>query len=164
MASGEWPFKAAAFRCKDAKPPSDVLGLASDYFVVSERLRKYLETESPGALEFLPARLLDVNGRDTKLKYWVVNWVRVLDIMDKKASLNRDENGRVFVEVPLIDMALAPPDGVLGLLGGFEVVRLIRSDLMKKIKAEGFTGFQFIEGYHKGEVTFVKPRYRRKKK
>jgi hypothetical protein len=137
----EWPKSPPVFTYE--KPPrtvfEDLLWPVRDFFLVSTRLRQFLEVEAPGAAEYLPIRLEGPRCEEAP-DYWAMNFLRVFDCLDEDESMNTDETGRRFVEVPVIDPSRAPPDGVLGLLGGFTVSRIMRADLKKKYDKAGFLG------------------------
>lgn len=57
--------------------------------------------------------------------------------------------------MPIIDPSRIPPDGVLGLLGEYEVVRLIRNDLRLKLIRAGFTGLEYFRIAHSNGTDFL---------
>jgi hypothetical protein len=133
-----------------ADPPpafEDVPWAAGCFLLVSSRLRAFLEAEAPGAAQYLPV-VIEGPGAEGAGPYFAVNWLRTLPCLDEAASMNVDPTGRRYVEVPVIDPRRAPADAVIGPLGGYTVVTLVRDDLRKKLKAAGFTGPQFYKIAH----------------
>lgn len=139
-AKAVWQSPPPVFRILNKfKVVEDLLLAVEDYYLVSPRLREFLEKEAPGAAEFLPIRI-EGPGSDRLPPYWAINFMRVFSCLDEDESINTDETGRRFVEVPVIDPSKVPPDGVLGLLGGFQVLRLMRHDLKRKYEEQKFLG------------------------
>jgi hypothetical protein len=162
-----WPEPPPVFTYE--KPPrtvfEDLLWPIDDFYIVSSRLREFLEREAPGAAEYLPVTIEGPRCEEAPA-YWIMNFIRVFDCLEEEESMNTDETGRRFIEVPVIDPARVPPDGVLGLLGGFTVARIMRADLKKKYDAAGFLGgFRHpIASIDRPEsITWVKPVYKRTK-
>jgi hypothetical protein len=143
MGPGEWPSPPPVFVYTSVKCFEDIpWPRRVSIFIVSDRLRALLEAEAPGAAEYLPVHLQGPRSRELPGPYWVMNWVRLLDCLDEEASMDEDEKGR-FVQVPVIDPSRIPPDATLGLLKGYEVVKLIRDDLRIKIEKAGLTGLKY---------------------
>lgn len=141
------------------KTIEDVLSPVEDYYLVSPRLREFLEKHAPGAAEFLPIRI-EGPGSERRPQYWAINFLRVLNCLDEDESINTDACGGKFVEVPVIDPSRVPPDGVLGLLGGFQVLRLMRHDLKRKYEEQKFLGgfFSKVASIDRPEsINFVMP-------
>ncbi|MBL8875872.1 MAG: hypothetical protein JNM86_08770 [Phycisphaerae bacterium] len=111
---------------------------------MSPRLRSFLEKEAPGAAEYLPVRI-EGPGSEKLPPYWAMNFLKVFNCLDEDESINTDERGGKFVEVPVIDPSRVPSDGVLGLLGGFQVLRLMRADLKRKYEEQKFLGGFFMK-------------------
>ncbi|MCW5765346.1 MAG: hypothetical protein KIT68_05165 [Phycisphaeraceae bacterium] len=124
-----------------------------DIYVASTPLRKFLEQEAPGACEFLPIRIQGPGIESVPHRFWAINWIRVFDCLDPR-SMEQTEDGPKVV-VPIIDPSRIPPDGVLGLLGEYEVVRLIRNDLRLKLIRAGFTGLDFYHIAHSNGTDFL---------
>lgn len=140
--NGQWPDPPPVFtythmpRVEDMPWPLDYM------YICSQRLREFLEFEAPDAVQYMPIRFEGPDCNKIPGPYWAMNFIKVFDCLDEEASMNTDENG-TFVEVPVIDPSRIPPDGVLGLLKGYEVTCLIRNDLRLKMKKAGFVGPQF---------------------
>jgi hypothetical protein len=117
----------------------------SSPWIVSGRFKSFLEQEAPDAVEFFPVTIKGPRENEQPDNYWVMNFIRVFDCMDKKASTIRDEKGNPFLTDPVIDPSRIPQYEVLGLLGDHTVTKLIRNDLRQKIKKAGFTGIQFFK-------------------
>lgn len=145
MASGEWSVAKARFTYSQVAEFEDiprVVGYGC-MLLCSDRLRAFFEAEAPGAAEYLPIRIDGPRSREMPGPYWAVNMLRLFDCLDEKESMDVDENGKRFVQIPVVDISRVPSDGVLGLLKGYQVVRLIRNDLRLKFQKAGFTGAWF---------------------
>lgn len=135
-----WPKSPPIFTLLNKfKITEDLLWPTEDYYLVSLRLREFLEKHAPDAAEYLPIRI-EGPGSERLPPYWAMNFLKVFNCMDEDESINTDERGGRFVEVPVIDPSRVPPDGVLGLLGGFQVMRLMRADLKRKYEEQKFLG------------------------
>ncbi|MCB9844665.1 MAG: hypothetical protein H6811_01580 [Phycisphaeraceae bacterium] len=156
--AGEWPDPPPLFTYEDAVMFPDLATDLTYMYVISSRLRSFLEAEAPGAAEYLPVRFEGPRSEEIPEPYWAMNWLRVLDCMDEDACTNIDEDGKPFIVVPVIDPAKAPEDGVLGLLGGYTVMKLIRNDLRLKMQKAGFTGIWFMRLSHSRDP--FSPQYR----
>lgn len=121
--------------------------------IVSERLRLFLLKEAPGAAQFMPITLEGPRSSEIPFPYWIINWTKVFDCLDPQ-SFNVDDAGIRYVEVPIIDASRIPDDGVLGVLGEFEVVSLVRNDLRLKMIKAGFTGLEFFRIAHSDGTDF----------
>jgi hypothetical protein len=143
---GEWPDPPPSLENRSSKQVfwgEDMVNTVDDLWVVSSRLRAFLEEHAPGVAEYLPVQLRGP-GTQGKGPYWVMNSVRLLDCLDEDASMNVDRTGRRYVEVPVIDPGRLGPDDVLGNVKGYEVKWIMRSDLKLKIKKAGLTGYSFF--------------------
>lgn len=139
-----WPTPAPVFRLVNkVKTIEDLLWPIGDYYLVSPRLREFLEKHAPGAAEYLPVRI-EGPGSERLPPYSAMNFLRVFRCMDEDESINIDASGGMYVEVPVIDPSLVPADGVLGLLGGFQVLRLMRYDLKRMYEEQKFLGGFFM--------------------
>ncbi len=156
------------FSCETATSLFDCLQIVvNSSLTVSDRLRSFFETEAPGAAEYLPIRIEGPGSERASSRYWIMNWLKVFDCLDEEASINTDDTGRRYVEVPVIDPRRIPPDGVLGVLKGFEVVQLVRNDLRLKLIKAGFTGLWFTKIAHvtvSESINFEKVDWSKKRK
>lgn len=163
VASKQWPLATPLFGYSELPVQFTDMPRSGDFYIASARLREFFEAEAPGAAQYLPIRIDGPGSASIPGPYWAMNFVRVFDCLDEELSMNTDENGDRFVEVPVIDPRRIPDDGVLGLLGGYQVIRLIRNDLRLKIKKAGFTGLDFFGIAHSTtpeDVTWEKPDHR----
>ena len=108
--------------------------------IVSARLREFFEREAPQQLTFYPVRVHGP-GSDRLPAYYVVRFDCAWDCLHPYAW-DEDSNGR-FVAFPLLARNSIPVDSVIGCVKHFGVLRLMRSDLKRKLLKEGFTGFDF---------------------
>ncbi|MBL8991380.1 MAG: hypothetical protein JNJ48_07350 [Phycisphaerae bacterium] len=154
LRAGEWPSPAPLF-VYDQRPPvfEDFPVPNSDICVASDPLRAFLEREAPGACEFLPIRIQGPGIESVPHRFWAINWIRVFDCLDPRSMEQTEDGPRVAV--PVIDPSQIPLDGVLGLLGGYQVVRLIRNDLRLKLIRAGFTGLDYYSIAHRDGTDFL---------
>lgn len=145
MKSGEWSVDQARFAYSHVADFEDIPRVVGypGIMIVSDRLRKFFETEAPGAAEYLPVRIEGPRACEMPGPYWAVNKLSLFDCLDEEESMDVDENGDRFVQVPVVDVSRVPSDGVFGLLKGYEVMSLIRNDLRLKFQKAGFTGAWF---------------------
>jgi hypothetical protein len=143
MAKGEWPSPPPLFCYDSVKQFVDLPGCLR-LTIVSGRLRTLLEQLAPGSAEFLPVRLKGPRSDELPDTYWGVNWLRVIDCLHAE-SFNIDEQGKRYVEVPVIDPSKIPADFVLGVLEHFRVQVLVRNDLRLALKKAGVRGTQFYK-------------------
>lgn len=145
MKPGEWCAEHARFTYRHVDQFEDIPSVFGYgcVMLVSDRLRRFLEIEAPDAAEYLPVQIDGPRADEMPGPYWAVNMLRLFDCLDEEESMDVDEDGKRFVQVPVVDVSRVPPDGVFGLLKGFQIVRLIRNDLRLKFKKAGFTGAWF---------------------
>lgn len=155
IAKETWPSPPPVFTYKVAEIFEDMPWPCFSVEIVSDRLRLFLEEHAPGAAEYHPVRFQGPRSEHIPGPYWCMNWLRRFDCLDEDMSMDEDEDGRRFVQVPVIDPTRIPDDGVLGLLGGYEVYKLIRNDLKLKIQKAGFLGPQFYRIAHNNGVGLV---------
>ncbi len=127
--------------------------------LASEALKQFLEREAPDTAQFLPVRMEGPNVDEAHRNYWVINWLKSVDCLDKARSLNEyppEDGGGVFKEWTVIDPSRIPADFVVGRLnmglGGDTMSRvLIRDDLMHRIIKARFKGPQFTAVWHSND-------------
>lgn len=167
MKKSEWPTPPPVFRYDEVLKGFDDMPRFGDFYIASDRLRAFFESEAPGAAEYWPVQFDGPRSEEIPGRYWAMNFVRVFDCLDEEASMNTDEDGRRYVEVPVIDPRRIPADGVLGLLSGYQIERLVRGDLKVKMKKLGITGAEFFGIAHNtnpSEITWEKPVHKLKSK
>jgi len=145
MTRSQWPSPPPVWTYDKVKTFEDMPWGIRDFHIVSDRLRAFLEVEAPGAAQYMPIALRGPRQKEIPCSYWAMNFVRVFDCLDEEHSMNVDDTGRRYVEFPVIDPRRIPEDGVLGLLKEYEVDRIIRDDLRRKIIKEKFVGPQFYQ-------------------
>ena len=130
----------------------DFVANTSGVLIVSARARAVLEAEEVKGeeqVEYLPFTLKDKRGRPTKGEYFIANILRTVACMDRDKS--------DFTQSPVTKTKLLgvdnltvvptkiPKDLKLFRLGEYPRVIVIRSDLVKRIKAEKLTGLTVRE-------------------
>jgi len=148
----EWPSPPPVFTYQKVNVFEDMPWPNHSFYIASSRLRVFLESEAPGAAQYLPVRFAGPRSTTIPQKYWAMNWLRVFDCLDE-ASYNEDKNGK-FVEVPIIDRTRIPEDAVLGIVKGYQFEVIIRNDLRLKIEKAGLLGPQFYRIAHRDGTDF----------
>lgn len=132
----------------------------------SDRLKVFLEREAGDQFQFLPTELVGPGSKSASGTYWVCHFLHVVDCLDE-VSFNINEEGKRFVEVPVIDSRRVPAEVQACMVKHFEVVRIIRRELRLKLQKEGFTRLSFSrvrDIVEPGAVDFVKPDHTGSKK
>lgn len=116
--------------------------------LVSDRLRLLLERCVPNHAEFLPV-VVTYNGEPLKVqRYWVVNWLFMVDCLDWSKSMWYQPKGtatkaeRVVVNA-VIDFSKIDSNVKICRIFGAESRVLISSDIRNLIEEAGITGCQF---------------------
>jgi hypothetical protein len=129
----------------------DFVDNISGVLIISARARTMLEAEGVEGkeVEYLPFTLKDKRGRPTKGEYFVANLLRKVACMDRdKSEFTQDpvsKSGVLGVSNLTVVATKVPKDVKLFRLGEFPRVIVIRSDLVKRIKAEKLTGLRFLD-------------------
>lgn len=118
-------------------------------FIISERFRQFLQEQEPGAVQYVPIRMLwKSNRKPIGAAYWLANWLRVCDCLDRRWF---DPNDVSLPDGGPIRPRVIEPSRVSGRICRvkyFEVITLVRRDLRDEIRRRGFTGPQFYEMWH----------------
>ncbi|HYO52713.1 imm11 family protein, partial [Archangium sp.] len=118
-----------------------------DWLVVSERVRKILETE-PIEVEWLPIRLFDQKKREVQASYALAHIIGTVDCIDlARSDFDRSAAWpeEIFILRRLVlDMARIPKHAILFRLKEKSRTLIIRSDLVEKFHAAGVTGFSLL--------------------
>lgn len=118
------------------------------WLVVTERVKAILGTE-PITSEVFPLGIRDRKGKLVQRSYFLVNVLGTVDCLD----LNRSEYERsafkpeevhTFERI-VLDPARIPPDQTLFRLKERPTVKIIRSDLIARLREAGVTGFDLLE-------------------
>lgn len=142
LKSREWPSPAPIYTYTKCRRIEDMPMTSASIDIVSDRLREIWEREAPGAVQFWPVRVEPVGCEPVTGQYWAVNWLAVVDCLAPE-SFDEDERGR-FVQFCIVDRKRIPSDVKIGVVRGYEVQRFIRSDLKRKMIAEGIIGPQYL--------------------
>jgi hypothetical protein len=145
-----WPGDASAKMSK--KFPKDT-GLADSVYcphiVVSERVKRLLESEQARPVELLPLQILNHNDKVVATDYFVVNPLEIVDCIDLAASEGKEnplDPGTLYGVARLV----LREDAVPRTLSVFRIkhwtnVILIRRELAERMKEAGLTGLNFAE-------------------
>lgn len=127
---------------------NDLVANSLGYLVVSERARGVLDAEvSPGAVEYLPARIFDHKARPVPARYFVANVIEHVDALDRagtKAEDNPLQPGELeFPERIAADPSRIPPDRRLFRLVGLPRTIVAHTALFEAFQRAGLTGVDF---------------------
>lgn len=151
------PAKAPRLKIAPPLPRVEDMPWCGTAYVVSKRLRQFLETEAPGHAQFFEAEVTGpkklIQTLDPALPYYIVNWLHIVDCIDlKKSEYDVDEEPGEDPDYTFYRMALNPakvPRNVhIFRLERDCTTTVIDSRLAEKIKKAGFIGPQFhkVEG------------------
>lgn len=121
-------------------------------FVVSDRLRKFLQKEAKGHAQFFEAELTGKKSvlalAEEKGPFFVVNWLKMVDCIDlKKSEYDLDEDEGEEPDYTFYTIKLAPkkvPAAALIFRLKHECTStVIDEELAKKMQKAGFVGPQF---------------------
>lgn len=121
---------------------------ALSWLVVTERVKSIFEKE-PITSEVFPLGIRNRKGKPVERPYFLVNVLGTVDCLD----LNRSEYERsafkpeevhTFERI-VLDPARIPPDQTLFRLKECPSVKIIRSDLVARLREAGVTGFDLLE-------------------
>ncbi len=88
---GDACFRMRADRPK-AKKLADNIDNLDSMVVVSDRLKRFVESKSPPMTEFLPVSIIDHKNKMARSDYYIVNPCMVQDCIDVKASADLEWN------------------------------------------------------------------------
>lgn len=130
---------------------ADFVDNTSGVLIASSTARAVLESEGvkDAEAEYLPFTLKDKRGRPTRSEFFVVNLLRKVACMDQDKSdfTQSPVNKTKILGVSSLTVVSSkiPKDVKLFRLGEHPRVIVIRSNLVKRIKAEKLTGLSFRE-------------------
>jgi hypothetical protein len=143
----EFPSDAAFHMHPDY--PNDLLlvdnALNSDHLrIVSPRLRDFLKKQKLTKVEYLPVSIIDHRRRVASKDYSIVHALDPVDCIDRAQSDFKESRlvpGRISrIKKLVLDESRIPAGRPLFGLKDFGLIALVRSDLAKKLDAEGFSG------------------------
>lgn len=130
------------------KVATDYLNNTLGYFMISQRFRKMLEDSSTAEIEYLPIKLIDQKGRDTKKEYYIANVIGTIEcIDDARTEGTRDPMrpetyqfaSRIYLdESKLEDLSVFRPASIPERI-------VFRRDLAESCAQLGLTGMKFYE-------------------
>jgi len=127
----------------------DVLVNGNMLLVISERLKEFLREENLKNNEFIPVRIFNHKGRETKEHYYILHQTELQDCIDLSKSqvkinnINPEFISRVMNLV--IDESRIDPDVLLFRMKRHPTIPLFRRDLAERIQSAGFIGISFHE-------------------
>ena len=117
--------------------------------VASARLKSFLESRSPGHVEYLPVAIIDHRGKPVKSEYFIIHPVDPVDCLDLEkceptwSAIDKTKIKRLKRLV--IDETKVGRDRGLFKPQSFYNIILTRRDLAEALDREGFTGLRWIE-------------------
>lgn len=113
--------------------------------VASERLKAFFEHKAPRCAQFLPFVLACSDGTPSPYKYYIINWLCVIDCCDPHFSdTTKNADGTLEFDDIVVDASRIPPDATVCRAKGTPHI-IIRDDLKQMIEHIGFTGCQFYK-------------------
>jgi hypothetical protein len=140
----------ALFRMDDDMPNNlkvcDFLYNGGDHLLVSENVKRFLESEKVGYLEFLQIALLNHRGREVKGSFYVINLLKQIDCIDLEKTQfewnSLDDEEIEDVENLTIDEKKIPADVKLFRMKYLNPFAIVHRDLADKMRQAGFDYFK----------------------
>lgn len=152
-------WQEVTVKCRKTTVFADAPFSLDSNFFVSDRLREFLEAEAPGHAQYLPVRMEGPGVGEAQRRYWVVNWLHLLDCLEGPTSAEIRASG-TGLRMVVIDAERIPPNVLVGRLKDRRVTTIVRSDLVRKIKKAKFTGPQFYDVWMKTDEGAPDPHWR----
>jgi hypothetical protein len=134
----------------DPGPPRFNFGFAiNGWPIASAAMRTFLDTNAPGAVQFLPFRLEVERPRRDLEGYCVCQFLEFVDCLDKRRTHSADswettnEFGDFELRTPIVFATANIGDQRLFRVAGYSVCILMREDLRQSMEHAGFTGHNF---------------------
>ncbi|HEX2837023.1 MAG TPA: DUF1629 domain-containing protein [Phycisphaerales bacterium] len=110
--------------------------------VVSDRLRRLIETHAPNNAQFLPVRILYAGQPfDAGQPYWVANWLNIADGRKVQKQVDNSDMGHYFDNLILFDCA--DPAVHIFRWRDNPTVEFMSQDLRQILTSAGVTGIQY---------------------
>lgn len=112
--------------------------------LASDNFRAFLVLHCPNCFKFWPVEVVDGRDppRDKSRRYWAIEWVQKYRCLHKNAFIKGDD-GKPDPMYPIIDHAKLSDSALMGAVEEWPEYQIIRSDLVKKLKAAGIKGPTF---------------------
>lgn len=145
-----WPSDLAA-RFSDNRPEgmklTDWVSSAFGWLLISGRFKQLIEEAGAPDTEYLPIKLKNHKGRLASADYWIVNFLRLGDAVDRERSafeVDAAEDDRIFRFDRLVLLDEFEARGpVIFRLKEQPVLIMVREDLVTRIQVAGLTGLRF---------------------
>lgn len=119
----------------------------AEWHIHSGRLKSLVQAAG-AAVQYLPFRLCSSVGREEISNYWVANYLRLIDCLDRERTTLYTPT---WVPLELGDFAVdhavlslrAIGDDILFRVAGFSRLVVVRADLKEQIETAGMTGALF---------------------
>lgn len=152
-ARGEAFPSDAAFRMDpDAKRDTvlvDNIPNVEAMLLCSERLKQFIESRRPPAIEYLPVTVQDHKKKPVPPTHFVVLPLDPPDCIDLAGSVvtrwTVDSTALMSIEKLVLDESKIPADRLIFKPKGYTLATLVRRDLAAEIDAQGFTGIAWKE-------------------
>jgi hypothetical protein len=144
----------ASYRMNDDFPDSlallDVLHNLDGQFIVSDKLKSFLQENGLQHVEYLPINIVNHKGRIvTKVKYSIVNILMHIDCIDQKQTEftwdTLDEEEMDDVSNLTIDESKIDQSILIFRMKHLTPFVVIRRNLLEQMRAAGFRGFKSFE-------------------
>lgn len=115
----------------------------------SERLKQFIESRQPPAIEYLPVTVQDHKKRPVPQAHFVVLPLDPPDCIDLASSVVKrsmvDPTALMSVKKLVLDESKIPSDRLIVKPKGYPLATFFRRDLAAEIDAQGFTGIAWKE-------------------
>lgn len=146
----DWPSDLSA-RFSDNRSEgmklTDWVSTAFGWLLISGRFKQLLEEAGAPGTEYLPIKLKNHKGRLASSDYWIVNFLRLGDAVDRERSafeVDAADDDKIFRFDRLVLLDEVEARGpVIFRLKEQPVLIMVREDLVARIQAAGFTGLRF---------------------
>jgi hypothetical protein len=141
-----WPKPLRAILSGECEP-EDFPDAGIEMQIVSDRARAVLQNAAPGCAEFWGVEVSRRGRPDEKYKYWLVQWLHVLDVMQwSEAKYVPSPQGSPYGPIVLeacIAQGLVPQNIKVFRIKGYELRVHVHNSVRLACIEAGLTGVQF---------------------
>lgn len=148
----DWP-QDVVFQFSKERPEGmglvDLVEETLSLFLISGRFKCILEEYGTKNIEYLPVKMKNHKGKIVAEDYWVVNFLVLIEAVDRKQSLfevDAGEEDKIYIFHRLILLESVEKSGppIFRLKEQPQTI-LIREDLMQRVAKAGLVGMRFTE-------------------
>lgn len=119
------------------------------WLIISDRFKAVLEKFREENIEYLPIKIKNHKGRLVSERYWIVNFLVLIEAVDREHSVFKVDGGnvggiRMFDKLVLREDILKSGP-VIFRLKEQPMIVLSRQNLVERLNEEGITGMRFVE-------------------